>query len=1044
MGARWVSRRWVAVSGGLLVLASIALGGVETEAAGRDRPSAEAAARGAASAGAVGRPAGTIAGLDSLAAATLGRAFDYLELDPAELGFDKLYARDDTFRLALVERLLGDPLALPGWQAEAIAALERVAEDPVELTGWLGRQIAAGDPRTIEPRPAVADTSELGAVAVLATAMEAFVADCREVEALLAQAFHALGPAERDLLLMEAPAFWGDEQDPLDQARRGALHFEFDRGVDTTREVSEDLILDLGAALDRVALTRAARHYYSAVAALALTVGTTAEAEGRRLPAIHSAGAGVTGTIVIDYATPWGRLLVGGFDGNTYSEEVLAETAFLFDLGGNDRYRGRVASAVGGLLRPFGALIDYGGDDIYEAAGRDYAVGGALLGLALLWDRAGDDVYRGGDGSLGAGFFGCGLLCDGAGEDYFESGSFSQGAGAFGLGALIASARDAAPPGPELDPDRAFEAGLVRAPGTGAVAVRHDENDTYRAARMSQGFASTFGAGLLYDRTGNDTYIARGRYRHSPLRPHDFQSLSQGFSIGFRPRAAGGVGLLVDLAGNDFYDAEVYAQGVSYWYSLGFLYDGAGNDRYHATQYAQGAGVHLAVGSLWDVAGDDRYISQFGVTQGTAHDLSVGMLLDEGGDDYYLVSDGQAVSITNSSAIFIDAQGDDFYATPHGGQGRVTWARGFSGAAFFLDLEGADTYSRDTPGGNGAVWSEALNAIGIDLDRDIELPGEVVPEIVLTHEDSLRAVEELFETASLWEVGSAREKVRRARAALIAKGAEALDYIFAEKLATQEGLEFRAISALARAHPDSFAARALAQLPQAEEAELRNVIALLGEIQWEPAVEPLGALLEQEAYESHWTRTVHALGRIGSLDGAPAVRPFVSADEERRRIYALAALASMRDSVSIPEIAGALSDPLLTVRAAALRALRPFGAAAAGPLCAQLARKSGHRLAQVRALGELAVALRDSSDAASLAARRCARRALMAELERPLEASAPATRAAAAEALLALGDQETRDEVRRMLVDESDPLVWRTYELALERALEREQEGSGP
>ena len=62
-----------------------------------------------------------------------------------------------------------------------------------------------------------------------------------------------------------------------------------------------------------------------------------------------------------------------------------------------------------------------------------------------------------------------------------------------------------------------------------------------------------------------------------------------GFAIGSRPRGAGGFALLHDKSGNDFYNGEVYAQGVGYWYSLGALIDDAGNDVYDATQYAQGA-----------------------------------------------------------------------------------------------------------------------------------------------------------------------------------------------------------------------------------------------------------------------------------------------------------------------------------------------------------------------------------------------------------------------------------------------------------------------
>jgi len=564
------------------------------------------------------------------------------------------------------------------------------------------------------------------------------------------------------------------------------------------------------------------------------------------------------------------------------------------------------------------------------------------------------------------------------------------------------------------------------------VPVRHDENDIYVCARQGQGFASTFGIGLLYDRAGNDTYSARGRYRHAPLRPNDFQSLSQGFAIGFRPRAGGGIGILVDEAGNDFYDAEVYAQGTSYWYSIGLLHDAAGADRYQATQYAQGAGVHLFFGTLWDLAGDDHYVCRWGVTQGTAHDLSVGWLIDEGGDDYYLVSDGQGMSITNSTAVFIDAMGNDVYATPGVGQGCLTWARGFAGAAVFLDLEGRDTYPRGAAGGDGKVWMSDLNAIGIDLDRDVELPGEVVPEIVLTGEDSLRAVPELFETASLWEVGSAREKVARARAALLARGEEAVDYVVAAKLATKDGLEFRAIAAVAQAHPDAFAARILPRLDDPDEQVRRNAIALLGEMRWRPAAPALAGMLSDRRQERVWTRAIGALGQIGDRAGAEAVRPFIADGEERRRIAASDAAAVLLDTLAVPALVARLSDPLLTVRAAAMAALRRFGAAGVAPLCASLGQAGEHRVAKMRTLGALAVALRDSSDARSLTARAAARRALLAELERPIDETLPAARASAVEALLRLGDAETSRLVRLRMEDEFDPLVRRTFELATE------------
>ncbi len=981
-----------------------------------------------------------IAGLDSLSSATLLRALDYLEITPAELGFDKLYAEDDTFRLTIVEELLNDPLKLPAWQQETVASIRADVTHPVALAQFLGRLGEAPDAQQDRsdrdrsqdawPGSAVAQSGASPAATCIVApggdpigaALDAFIRDCHAAEAMLQRALGALSAGEQTRLLILAPAFWGEIADPVDQARKGQIHRELGIPADTTCESEADTVLDMAVKLDRPALTRAAHLFLAGLSHFTAALASTS------MPGATQHLDGVTGELVAVRETPWGLFVIGGPGGNGYGAEALQRIAFLIEPGGDDRYRGRAASAVGMLLRPLAAIVDFAGDDVYESPDRAYALGGAVLGVAALVDLRGDDVYRGEDGSLGAGFFGAGFLYDGQGADYFEGGNLCEGAGAFGLGALVSSAAPDAPPGPELDPDRAFEAGLVSVPGTGAVPVRYDENDVYVCARQSQGFASTFGVGLLYDQAGSDTYRAGGHYRHSPLLPNDFQALSQGFSIGFRPRAAGGVGILADEQGNDFYSAEVYAQGVSYWYSIGLLFDGAGNDRYQATQYAQGAGVHLSIGTLWDRGGNDHYVAQLGVTQGTAHDLSDGMLIDESGNDYYVVSDGQGMSITNSASIFIDGQGNDVYATPGVGQGCVTWARGFCGAGIFLDLEGRDMYPGDERGRDGTIWSADYNAIGIDLDRDIELPGEVVPEIVLTAADSARTVEELFATASIWEVGSAREKVRRARQALIAKGIPAVDYAIRQKLGTTDGLEYLALSELARAYPDSFAARIVPQIEDEREIVRRNVIGLLGELKWRPACAPLVALLGKRDQQKLWSRVIGTLGQIGDRAAIGGVRPFLSDPEERRRLAAVGALAALRDTASIEGLVARLADPLLTVRSAAASALPQFGATTVEPLCRVLATPCAQRAVRVRALGRAAVALRDSTDARSLQARGLARRMLMAEFDRPLGESPAAARAAAVEALVGLGDEETLAFVRLRMQDEADPLVRRTYE----------------
>ena len=84
-------------------------------------------------------------------------------------------------------------------------------------------------------------------------------------------------------------------------------------------------------------------------------------------------------------------------------------------------------------------------------------------------------------------------------------------------------------------------------------------------------------------------------------------SMAQGAAYGYRTSLAGGIGILRDDAGNDSYTAEMFAQGVGYYYGIGLLWDRGGNDKYQAVRYAQGNGVHEAVGVLRDEQGGAHY-----------------------------------------------------------------------------------------------------------------------------------------------------------------------------------------------------------------------------------------------------------------------------------------------------------------------------------------------------------------------------------------------------------------------------------------------------
>jgi len=369
--------------------------------------------------------------------------------------------------------------------------------------------------------------------------------------------------------------------------------------------------------------------------------------------------------------------------GTRGDDRHASDAAVIIDPGGNDSYER--APATGGAIS---VIIDLGGDDRYQ--GVDVAV----QGFSAIVDFSGNDRYAMSGPGLGAAVFGASVLVDFAGDDVYEATRFGQGAAAFGVGAII-----------ELG-----------------------GNDSYRLRASGQGFGMARGLGLLWDRGGDDTYAAGG-VRDAYDRGGGI-SMAQGAAHGSRTSIGGGIGILRDDAGNDSYEAEMFAQGVGYYYGIGLLWDRAGADRYRAVRYAQGNGVHEATGTLRDDAGDDRYELTFGVGQGMGLDLAVGMLFDAAGDDRYqsqVLAQGAATE--NGIGIAFDGGGADEWsmgADPRS-WGRIEWTGALPTLGFFLlDEPARATFRREgqvvpqpapsgeagEPEGNAPVTRGASDALG--------------------------------------------------------------------------------------------------------------------------------------------------------------------------------------------------------------------------------------------------------------------------------------------------------------------------------------------
>jgi len=881
-----------------------------------------------------------VKGIDSLSMSAIKLGMDANGMQVDELGFFKQWSVDSFFRLKVVDRLLDHPLEVVAYTESTAARTVSLESLPAGkmLDEWrvLDCGISPGDSaRLWKEVEAKAKTQLPGTEGLGETgrSINLLLASYRVGDKYLKQAVAKLSPYELDGLLGEGPDFWKDEDDTVEKSFSGKMHQEFGKQYDTSREFKLETLTVYVRKLDRHAL---------ALSGMAVVMAAT---EARRLiagrpvnphiPSPHEYDTpnapGVDGGVLFSAETEWGKVVVGKQGDNVYHDDCC----ILIDVGGNDRYMNRAGGAVGFLSKPFSTVIDMAGNDYYWSD-RLYSQGAALFGVGILIDCQGDDVYRAAHYSQGASQFGTGLLWDMSGTDLYDAGFFAQGASDFGT----------------------------------ALLMDNSGNDNYRCWCYGQGFASTWAAGTLADFAGNDVYTAGGKYLHVPLLPHEYRSFSHGFAIGRRPDAGGGVALLCDQSGNDFYDGEVFCEATSYWYSLGMIWDGSGYDHYTAAQYTQGAGIHLSVGVLVDEGGCDSYMTRLGPAQGQGHDLSVGALVDRGGDDYYCCSGGQGIGLTNSAAFLIDEDGNDCYVTQDSllGQGSSNFARGFGGMGIFADLAGTDKYSQRNVATERAYWTKGTYGAGLDYDRpasvenfepDVDTSSASIESIITA------PVESVFKTASMWRVGNVIKKVERARKELVKLGPRALRYVAEKKMDTKDGLESEAIEVLVKAWPDSSKPYLFKALRDKRLLARNNAAYFLGKLGRDgfDAVESIYAALKDKRISPR--RGVYAFGDIGDSLVVPRMLYLLSDKMEISRIVTAEACGKLKNPVAIPDLIKALGDRYFTVRSAAEAALVAIGRPSLEPVMAGLPKLKpvalGHAL---RTAGALAAKL-DTTEADS-------------------------------------------------------------------------------
>jgi hypothetical protein len=230
-------------------------------------------------------------------------------------------------------------------------------------------------------------------------------------------------------------------------------------------------------------------------------------------------------------------------------------------------------------------------------------------------------------------------------------------------------------------------------PGRISVVIDLAGDDTVNWDKVQGPGAGLLGIGLWLDLAGNDHYSGH----------------NMGVGVGLL-----GAGLFWDTAGNDTYDAGTLSQGVGQ-YGLGILFDDHGNDHYTATLEAQGYGGPAGFGMLIDLEGDDTYackdvfpdptpkraarhheVHYLSMCQGYGFGLrenisgGVGLLMDRKGNDSY-ISDifAQGAAYWFGLGMLVEGAGDDHYEAFEHAQGEGLHLS----AGLLADWAGNDSYS---------------------------------------------------------------------------------------------------------------------------------------------------------------------------------------------------------------------------------------------------------------------------------------------------------------------------------------------------------------
>ncbi|PKK83100.1 MAG: hypothetical protein CVT49_10325 [candidate division Zixibacteria bacterium HGW-Zixibacteria-1] len=290
--------------------------------------------------------------------------------------------------------------------------------------------------------------------------------------------------------------------------------------------------------------------------------------------------------------------------------------------------------------------------------------------VSIHIDLGGDDKYIAPDSmsDQGSGILGIGILYDASGNDTYIGKNHAQGSGLLGVGILF-----------DMEGNDKYKAELSgQGCGYFGIGLCFDVAgiDSFYIYGSGQGYGGVGGGiGVLADYSGDDFYEGEPSPEVFDLSDYHSEMKINGNSVqgvGSGRRGditdghswAGGMGAIIDLSGNDHYLSGNWSLGCGYWFATGIAYDGTGDDIYESCYFTQGSGAHFCNGILIDEGGNDKHelYETAGAALGFGWDYTNAFLINIGGNDSYLA---KMISIgcaeIRSNAFLIDIGGDDTY-----------------------------------------------------------------------------------------------------------------------------------------------------------------------------------------------------------------------------------------------------------------------------------------------------------------------------------------------------------------------------------------------